>query len=137
MFKFNLKIILYVIGILLLFNGGLMLLSALTSLLMKDGVSFEIALSAFIVIAIGSLMMIIFRGHKPNIQKREGYLIVTMGWLLMAITGMIPFLVTGSISSVYDAFFETMSGYTATGSSILKDIESLPAGILFWRSMMH
>ena len=72
MFKFNLKIILYVIGILLLFNGGLMLLSALTSLLMKDGVSFEIALSAFIVIAIGSLMMIIFRGHKPNIQKREG-----------------------------------------------------------------
>ena len=137
MFKFNLKIILYVIGILLLFNGGLMLLSALTSLLMKDGVSFEISLSAFIVIAIGSLMMIIFRGHKPNIQKREGYLIVTMGWLLMAITGMIPFLVTGSISSVYDAFFETMSGYTATGSTILKDIESLPAGILFWRSMMH
>ena len=113
-----------------------MLLSALISLLMKDGVSFEIALCAFIVMGMGSLMMIIFRNHNTNIQKREGYLIVTIGWLLMAVTGMF-FLTTGSIDSVYDAFFETMSGYTATGSTILKDIESLPAGILFWRSMMH
>ena len=137
MFKFNLKIILYVIGILLAFNGGLMLLAALISLLMKDGASSEITLCAFIVIGIGASMMLIFRNNHANIQKREGYLIVTIGWLLMAITGMLPFLTTGSIDSVYDAFFETMSGYTATGSTILTDIEALPAGILFWRSMMH
>ena len=137
MFKFNLKIILYVIGILLAFNGGLMLLAALISFLMKDGVSSEITLSAFIVLGMGASMVLIFRNHHTNIQKREGYLIVTIGWLLMAITGMLPFLTTGSIDSVYDAFFETMSGYTATGSTILTDIESLPAGVLFWRSMMH
>ncbi|MBB12872.1 MAG: potassium transporter [Flavobacteriaceae bacterium] len=137
MFKFNLKIILYVIGILLAFNGGLMLLAALISLLMKDGVSSEITLCAFIVMGMGASMVLIFRNHHTNIQKREGYLIVTIGWLLMAVTGMLPFLTTGSIDSVYDAFFETMSGYTATGSTILTDIESLPAGVLFWRSMMH
>ena len=137
MFKFNLKIILYVIGILLAFNGGLMLLAALISFLMKDGVSSEITLCAFIVIGMGASMVLIFRNHHTNIQKREGYLIVTIGWLLMAVTGMLPFLTTDSIDSVYDAFFETMSGYTATGSTILTDIESLPAGVLFWRSMMH
>ena len=137
MFKFNLKIILYVIGILLAFNGGLMLLAALISLLMKDGVSSEITLCAFIVMGMGASMVLIFRNHHTNIQKREGYIIVTIGWLLMAVTGMLPFLTTGSIDSVYDAFFETMSGYTATGSTILTDIESLPAGVLFWRSMMH
>ena len=137
MFKFNLKIILYVIGILLAFNGGLMLLAALISFLMKDGVSSEITLCAFIVIGMGTSMVLIFRNHHTNIQKREGYIIVTIGWLLMAVTGMLPFLTTGSIDSVYDAFFETMSGYTATGSTILTDIESLPAGVLFWRSMMH
>ena len=137
MFKFNLKIILYVIGILLAFNGGLMLLAALISFLMKDGVSSEITLCAFIVMGMGASMVLIFRNHHTNIQKREGYLIVTIGWLLMAVTGMLPFLTTGSIDSVYDAFFETMSGYTATGSTILTDIESLPAGVLFWRSMMH
>ena len=137
MFKFNLKIILYVIGILLAFNGGLMLLAALISFLMKDGVSSEITLCAFIVLGMGASMVLIFRNHHTNIQKREGYLIVTIGWLLMAVTGMLPFLTTGSIDSVYDAFFETMSGYTATGSTILTDIESLPAGVLFWRSMMH
>ena len=137
MFKFNLKIILYVIGILLAFNGGLMLLAALISFLMKDGVSSEITLCAFIVMGMGASMVLVFRNHHTNIQKREGYLIVTIGWLLMAVTGMLPFLTTGSIDSVYDAFFETMSGYTATGSTILTDIESLPAGVLFWRSMMH
>ena len=137
MFKFNLKIILYVIGILQAFNGGLMLLAALISLLMKDGVSSEITSCAFIVMGMGASMVLIFRNHHTNIQKREGYLIVTIGWLLMAVTGMLPFLTTGSIESVYDAFFETMSGYTATGSTILTDIESLPAGVLFWRSMMH
>ena len=137
MFKFNIKIILYVIGILLAFNGGLMLLAAFISLVMKDGVSSEITLCAFIVMGMGASMVLIFRNHHTNIQKREGYLIVTIGWLLMAVTGMLPFLTTGSIDSVCDALFETMSGYTATGSTILTDIESLPAGILFWRSMMH
>lgn len=137
MTKFNFKIILHIIGVLLLFNGGLMLLAALTSWLMKDGVTFEITLSAFLIMTLGGGMMLVSRNHYALIQKREGYLIVTLGWVLMTVTGMTPFLLTDSIQDLPSVFFETMSGYTATGSTILNDIESLPAGILFWRSMTH
>ena len=137
MSKFNFKVILHIIGVLLLFNGGLMLLAALTSWLMKDGVTFEMTLSAFLVMTLGGFMMLVSRNHLAQIQKREGYLIVTLGWVLMTVTGMTPFLLTDSIEDLPSVFFETMSGYTTTGSTILKDIESLPAGILFWRSMTH
>ena len=137
MSKFNYKVILYIIGILLLFNGGLMLLATLASWIMKDGVTYEMTISAFFVMTLGGFMMLLFRNHEPHIQKREGYLIVTFGWVLMTVTGMTPFIITDSIQDMPSVFFETMSGYTATGSTILKDIESLPAGILFWRSMTH
>ena len=137
MSKLNYKIIIHIIGVLLLFNGGLMLLSSLVSLLMKDGVTFEITLSSFVVMILGGGMMLPSRHHKKHIQKREGYLIVTLGWVFVSFTGMIPFLLTGAIPLLPDAFFESVSGYTATGSSILTDIESLPYGVLFWRSMTH
>ena len=137
MSKFNYKVIIYIIGILLLFNGGLMLLATLASWIMNDGVTYEMTISAFFVMTLGGFMMLLSRNHEPHIQKREGYLIVTFGWVLMTVTGMTPFIITDSIQDMPSVFFETMSGYTATGSTILKDIESLPAGILFWRSMTH
>jgi trk system potassium uptake protein TrkH len=137
MLRFNFKVILHIIGVLLLFNGGLMLLAAVTSWLMKDGVTFELTLSAFLVMITGSFMMLVSRNHEAQIQKREGYFIVSLGWVLMTLTGMTPFLLTDSIQDLPSVFFETMSGYTATGSTILNDIEALPAGILFWRSMTH
>lgn len=137
MARFNFKVILHIIGVLLLFNGGLMALASLTSWLMKDGVTFEITLSAFLVMITGGFMMLVSRNHEAHIQKREGYLIVSLGWLLMTVTGMTPFILTDSIQDLPSVFFETMSGYTATGSTIIDDIEALPAGILFWRSMTH
>ena len=137
MSKFNFKVILYIIGVLLVFNGALMLLATLASWLMKDGVTFEMTLSAFLVMSLGGFMLLISRNHHAQIQKREGYLIVTLGWVLMTVTGMTPFLLTDTIKDLPSVFFETMSGYTATGSTILTDIESLPASILFWRSMTH
>ena len=124
-------------GVLLVFNGALMLLATLVSWLMKDGVTFEMTLSAFLVMSSGGFMLLISRNHHAQIQKREGYLIVTLGWVLMTVTGMPPFLLTNTIQDLPSVFFETMSGYTATGSTILTDIESLPASILFWRSMTH
>lgn len=137
MHSLNYKIIVFLMGVLLLFNGGLMLFSALTSYIYSDGVTFELTLSSFIVLSMGALMMLFGRQHNKKIQKREGYLIVSLGWLLMTITGMLPFIMTNSIVDISSTFFETMSGYTATGATILSDIESLPAGILFWRSMTH
>ena len=137
MSKLSHKVIIYIIGVLLLFNGGLMLLATIASWLMKDTVTFEMTVSAFVVMILGGFMMLISRNHEPQIHKREGYLIVTLGWVMMTLTGMIPYILTDTIEDLPSVFFETMSGYTATGSTILTDIESLPAGILFWRSMTH
>lgn len=137
MSKLSHKVIIYIVGVLLLFNGGLMLLATIASWLMKDTVTFEMTVSAFVVMILGGFMMLISRNHEPQIHKREGYLIVTLGWVMMTLTGMIPYILTNTIEDLPSVFFETMSGYTATGSTILTDIESLPAGILFWRSMTH
>ena len=124
-------------GILLLFNGGLMLFSGLTSFILKDGVTFELTLSAFLVLSAGALMMLFGRQHNKQIQKREGYLILSLGWVLMSLSGTIPYLLSGAIPNFTAAFFETMSGYTTTGASILNDIEIIPKGVLFWRSTTH
>ena len=124
-------------GVLLLFNGGFMLLSSLVSLVTKDGVTVEITSSAFLILFLGLFIMLLSRNHTKQIQKREGYIIVSFGWVLMSLSGMLPYIFSGVIPDVSSAFFETMSGYTTTGSSILTDIESVPKGILFWRSTTH
>lgn len=87
---------------------------------------------------IGIVMWLVNKKYdKQEISKREGFLIVTLGWIFMSAFGAIPFVIQGSIPSYTDAFFETMSGFTTTGASILKEVEVLPHGILFWRSMTH
>jgi len=114
-----------------------MLLSALVSYSYQDGVAFEITLAAFLVLSIGALFMLFGRQHEKQIQKREGYLIVSIGWILMAVSGTIPYLLTGTFTDFASSFFEAMSGYTTTGASVLNDIEVLPKGVLFWRSTTH
>ncbi len=135
--KLNSKIILHIMGLLLLFNGGFMLTAALISLLYKDGVTTEITLAGAVSIAIGAIVMLATKNHKKELKAREGYIVVTFGWLLMTFSGTFPYLFTGAIPDITNAFFETMSGYTTTGASILSEIETLPKGILFWRSMTH
>jgi trk system potassium uptake protein TrkH len=96
-----------------------------------------ILISGVITICVGLLLYFFNKPTNTNIHKKEGYLIVTLGWLTLSLTGMLPYLFSGSIPSVTNAFFETLSGYSTTGSSILMDIESMPKGILFWRSATH
>ena len=124
-------------GVLLLFNGAFMLISSLVSLLYQDGQTFSLFMAAAFTLTVGILLMIIFRNHTKQLNKREGYLVVSLGWLLMTLSGMLPYLLTGVFSEVSSAFFETMSGYTTTGSSVLADIEVVPKGVLFWRSTTH
>ena len=122
---------------LLVFNGGAMLFSSLVSLITNDGVLQEVTLSAIIIIVIGYSIMILTKSNIRQINKRDGYLIVTIGWLTMVFSGMLPYYLTNSITYFPNLFFETMSGYTTTGSTILNDIEALPKSIIFWRSMTH
>jgi len=137
MMGLNTKIIVHLMGLLLLCNGFFMLLAALVSGIYKDGATFSILIAAVTTLFIGVLAMIYTRGHRKEVKKKEGYIIVTFGWLVMSISGVLPYLLSGAIPDVTNAFFETISGYTTTGASILDDIESLPEGILFWRSLTH
>ncbi len=137
MTKFNKKLIFYIIGMLLVFNGGAMLISSLVSLIVDDGAVKEITLSATIVIISGLFLMSFFKNNSRKINKRDGYLIVTIGWLTMVFSGMVPYYLTDSITYFPNLLFETMSGYTTTGSTILNDVEALPKSIIFWRSMTH
>src|SRR5690606_5395325 len=135
--KLNYKIIFHFLGLLLLFNGGFMLLSSLMSFLYKDGVTFNLFLSGGITILVGLLVMFNTKEHNKEMNKREGYIVVAFGWIVMTLSGTIPYLLTGSITSFTNAFFETMSGYTTTGATILNDIEIVPKGVLLWRSLTH
>ncbi|WP_340202099.1 TrkH family potassium uptake protein [Ascidiimonas sp. W6] len=137
MLRLNTRIILHIMGLLLLFNGGFMLLAAIVSGIYEDGATLDISLAGIVTLLSGTLLMFITRDHKKELKKREGYIIVTFGWIFMTISGMLPYLFSKEIPDITNAFFETMSGYTTTGASILNDIESLPEGILFWRSTTH
>ena len=135
--KLNYKIIFHFFGLLFLFNGGFMLLSAIVSLIYKDGVTLKLFLSGLVTLLIGVSAMVYTRNHKKEMNKREGYIVVSFGWIVMALSGTIPYVFTEAIPSFTDAFFETMSGFTTTGASILNDIEAVPEGVLFWRSLTH
>lgn len=135
--KLNYKIIFHLMGLLLTVNGGFMLLSSLVSVAYQDGVVKEMVLSGIVTLVLGGMIMLVTKGHRKEIQKRDGYIIVTFGWIFMALAGTLPYVLTGAIPGFANAFFETMSGYTTTGATILDDIESLPEGVLFWRSITH
>ena len=117
-------------------EGALLLIPALVSLIYgeKTGVSF------LIVAAVLGVIFLIFGRKKPKnnrIYGKEGFAIVGLAWILWSLFGAIPFVITGSVPNYIDAFFETVSGFTTTGSTILQEIESLPMGINFWRCFTH
>lgn len=114
-----------------------MLISALISFFYKDGVTLNLVFSGLLVLALGAVFMLSSLNHRKEMNRREGYLVVAFGWVIMTLSGTIPYLFTGTIPNFTNAFFETMSGYTTTGASILNDIEVMPEGILFWRSLTH
>ncbi len=124
-------------GLLLLFNGGFMVLAALVSAIYQDGATLDITLAAIVTMIVGVLAMFYTRGHEKVVKRKEGYIIVTLGWLVMCLSGVLPYVFSGAIPQLTNAFFETFSGYTTTGASIVDDIEALPEGILFWRSLTH
>ena len=134
---FNSSVIVYVIGTLLLLNGLLMLSCVPFAVYYDDQNHINtFLLCSLITISFGFLLRFLTKDEKnAEIKKRDGYLIVVSGWLCMTFFGTLPYLLTESIPSFTDAFFETMSGFTTTGSTILDEIESIPKSILFWRSM--
>ena len=134
--RFNFKVIGDILGILLLINGGFMALCLPISFYYGEQDWTAILTSSLITIGAGALLKYLTRNKKSKeLKKKDGYLIVTAGWIFMSIFGALPYIISGSIPDFSNAFFETISGYTTTGASILTDIEAVPNGILFWRSL--
>lgn len=132
----NYKLVLKILGFIAIFIGAAMLLPLPFAWYYGDGDFMPILYSALITLAFGSTALL-QRKKNSDIQAKEGFMVVTLGWIIFAGFGSLPYLLSGSIPSFTDAFYETMSGFTTTGATILTDIESLPHGILFWRSLTH
>lgn len=131
----NFRIILRVLGFLLFVEGMAMLLALFVSLLYQEYDKTAFIFSSGICILLGGSIVLLTRKVQPDIGKHEGYLIVSLVWIVFSLFGSLPYVISGAIPDFTNAFFETMSGFTTTGSSVLTDIEALPHGILFWRSM--
>ncbi len=131
----NLKMIYRIIGFLLLIEAVMLLVCSGVAFFYKGDDLMSFLYSAGLCVCVGSLLLAIGRKSERYLGRRDGYVIVTVAWLAFSIFGMLPFYLSGYIPSITDAFFETMSGFTTTGASILNDIERLPHGLLFWRSM--
>ncbi|MFC2087118.1 TrkH family potassium uptake protein [Bacteroidota bacterium] len=134
----NIRIILKLLGSLLIIEGIFMLLTIpVSSFYEENSLLFDLSVSSGISLISGIVLWIANRKAESKLGKREGYIIVALSWIVFSFFGCIPFLLTGSIPVFTDAIFETISGFTTTGASILNDIESLPRGILFWRSIIQ
>ncbi len=131
----NFRIIARAFSLLLIVEGLFMLISAGVSFLYQEHAASSFCYSALITIVTGVLVFSPFRHEEKIYGNKEGYIIVAGIWIIFSLFGTLPFLFSGSINSFGDAFFESMSGFTTTGATILPDVEIMPNGILFWRSL--
>lgn len=118
-------------------EGGLMLLPLITALIYKEAVSLSLGISIAVAVAAGFLLTKISKPGLKTIYAKEGFVITALSWLALSAVGALPFFISGEIPSYIDAFFETVSGLTTTGASILRDVESMSKGLLMWRSFTH
>jgi len=131
----NIKIIIRMLGQLLIIESAFLLLSLVVSFIYREPDYLAFIISFFITFICGAGTVYFTRNVDRDFGKREGYIIVSLVWVVFSLFGSLPFILSGAIPGFTNAFFESISGFTTTGASILNDIESLPHGILFWRSL--
>ncbi|NCB93765.1 MAG: TrkH family potassium uptake protein [Clostridia bacterium] len=132
----NYRVISYIIGMVLNIEAAFMILPIITGLIYGEKAVLSFVISAVICLAIG-LPLVWKKPKNQHFYIREGFVTVALSWLIMSIMGALPFLFSGAIAHPIDAVFETVSGFTTTGASILPEVESLPKSVLFWRSFTH
>ena len=132
----NYAIVRYIIGYVLLFEAGFMVPPLITAIIYQESSGWSLAATGALCALFG--LLLIYKKPKNKIfYTKEGFVTVALSWIVLSIMGSLPFLFSGSITNPVDALFETVSGFTTTGASIIKDVESLPKCILFWRSFTH
>lgn len=129
------KILYKIVGRLLFLEAAFMLCCVFIAFWHQEDDLIAFIASMLLTIVAGVMFVFFGRGAGNNMSRKEAYLVVTVTWVVFSIFGMLPFLISGYITNITDAYFETMSGFTTTGATILDDVECLPHGILFWRSL--
>ncbi len=133
----NRRMILNTVGKMVLAEGFLMILPLLTALIYRESCALAFLAAIAVALISGGLMTLFSRPRTPVIYAKEGFIIVSASWILFSLIGALPFTLSGEIPSYVDALFETVSGFTTTGASILTDVEAMSRGLLFWRSFTH
>ena len=131
----NYRMLRYLLGCILLIEAILMALPLAVSLISHE--DFMPFVYTIVILLVISLPCVILKPKNTQIYAREGFVCVSAAWILLAVFGALPFIFSGAITNPIDAFFETVSGFTTTGATILSAVEHLPRGILFWRSFTH
>ena len=132
----NYRMIAHTLGWLLLFEGAFLLVPLIASVAFADGALLAFLWSMAACLSASAILLLV-RPKNTDLRARDGFVIVSLSWIFLSIFGALPFLVSGVIPSFVDALFETVSGFTTTGASILTDVEALPKSMLMWRSFTH
>ena len=132
----NYRIIFYIIGWILNIEAAFMLLPFLTGVIYQESALWSFVISGMICLVMG-IALTFCKPKRQYFYVKEGYVTVALSWIVLSIMGSLPFLLSGSIEHPIDALFETVSGFTTTGASILPAVEDLPKCILLWRSFTH
>ena len=133
----NYKMILSTIGRMLMVLSGLLMLPLIVAVIYGENTITPILISAVVPFVLGISLYLAFKTKNHVIYAKEGFAIVALVWILFSVFGAFPFILSGEIPSFVDAFFETVSGFTTPGSSILTDVEAMSKSLLFWRSFTH
>lgn len=135
----NFKMVLNSVGRIILTEAALLVLPAIVSLIYGEHNSMIAFLLTIAVAVVSGLFMTVFtkRSKDRDVYTGEGFVIVAFAWIILSIIGCLPFIISGEIPNFFNAFFETVSGFTTTGASILTDVEAMSKGMLFWRSFTH
>ncbi|MBQ3074560.1 MAG: TrkH family potassium uptake protein, partial [Clostridia bacterium] len=133
----NRRMVCHTVGWIVLLEAVLFIPSLIVSLIYSNSCTASFLWSIGIALLAGGAMVFIARPRTKVIYAKEGFAITTLTWLFVSLIGALPFYLSGQIPKFVDAFFETASGFTTTGASILEDITALDQGLLFWRSFTH
>ena len=132
----NYAIVRYIIGYVLFFEAAFMVPPCITAIIYQEFCGWSFVITGLLCVLFGCVLV-----HKKPKNKifytKEGFVSVALSWIILSIMGSLPFLISGSITNPIDALFETVSGFTTTGASIITDVEVVPKCILFWRSFTH
>ncbi|MBQ0083668.1 MAG: TrkH family potassium uptake protein [Clostridiales bacterium] len=133
----NKRMIFSSVGMVLMFESALLVLPIITSLIYGEKCVFAFLITAVGAFLAGLLIKVLSRPKTHVIYAKEGFVIVAFTWIVLSLVGALPFVLSGEIPSYADAFFETVSGFTTTGASVVTNVEELSHGVLFWRSFTH